>query len=111
MISSRTVSIAWLSLVWVASASAQNLNAPAAEALMKKSNCFKCHSVDKKKDGPSYKEVLAKHKGEADLEQKLFVHLTTTPMVKVDGNEEEHEALKTKKEEDVRNVIRWILSR
>ena len=31
----------------------------AAEALMKKSGCFKCHSVDKKKDGPSYKEVAS----------------------------------------------------
>ena len=39
------------------------------------------------------------------------MHLTTNPKVKVEGKEEEHTALKTKKEEDVRNVVRWILSR
>jgi cytochrome c len=83
----------------------------ATESLMKKSNCFKCHSVDKKKDGPSFKEVAAKYQDKADATQTLFTHLTTNPMVDVDGNKEEHESLKSKKDEDVNNVIRWILSR
>jgi len=43
----------------------------AAQSLMKKSGCFKCHSVDKKKDGPPYKEVVAKYKGKPDTGQKL----------------------------------------
>ena len=83
----------------------------AAEALMKKSGCFKCHSVDKKKDAPSYKEIAAKHKGKADAESRLFTHLTTNPKVKVDGKEETHDNLKTKNEAEVRNVAKWILSR
>jgi len=87
------------------------VDADAAEALMKKSNCFKCHAVDKKKDGPPYKEVAAKYKGKPEAEQKLYTHLTTNPKVKVDGKEEEHASLKTKNDADVRNVIRWILSR
>jgi hypothetical protein len=37
----------------------------AAEALMKKSGCFKCHSVDKKKDGPAFQETAKKLKGNA----------------------------------------------
>ena len=86
-------------------------DAAAAEALVKKSNCLKCHSVDKKKDGPSYKEVAAKHKGKPDAEQKLVTHLSTSPKVKVDGKEETHDNLKTKNEADVRNVAKWILSR
>ncbi len=102
--------IASLLFAWAGTALAQ-VDADAAEALMRKSNCFKCHAVDKKKDGPPYKEVAAKYKGKPDAEQKLYTHLTTNPKVKVDGKEEEHVSLKTKKEADIRNVIRWILSR
>lgn len=83
----------------------------AAEALMKKSGCFKCHSVDKKKDGPSYKEVASKLKGKPDAEQKLYTHLTTHPKVKVDGKEETHESLKTTDDAQIKNVIQYILSR
>jgi cytochrome c len=83
----------------------------AAEALAKKSGCLKCHSVDKKKDGPSFKDTAAKYKGKPDAEQKLFTHLTTNPMIKIDGKEESHDSLKTKNDADVKNVIGWILSR
>ena len=83
----------------------------AAEALMKKSGCFKCHSVSAKKDGPSYKSVAEKNKGKADAEQKLYTHLTTNPKVKVDGQEERHDSLKTKDDAEIKNVIRYILSR
>jgi len=83
----------------------------AAEALMKKSGCFKCHSVTQKKDGPAYKSVAEKYKGKPDAEQKLHTHLTTHPKVKVDGQEEQHDSLKTKDDAEIRNVIRWILSR
>jgi len=83
----------------------------AAEALVKKSKCLNCHSVDKKKDGPSFKETAGKYKGKPDAEQKLFTHLTTNPKVKVDGKEEAHENLKTKNDAEVKNVIGWILSR
>lgn len=83
----------------------------AAEALMKKSGCFKCHSVDKKKDGPAYKEVAAKHKGKADAEQELYKHLTTSPTVKIEGKEEKHPKLKTDDDAQVKNVIQYILSR
>ncbi len=91
--------------------SAMALDAGAAESLMKKSGCFKCHSVDKKKEGPPYKETAAKLKGKPDAEKKLYTHLTTNPKVKVDGKEEEHDSLKTKNEADIQNVIQWILSR
>jgi cytochrome c len=83
----------------------------AAEALMKKSGCFKCHSIDKKKDAPPYKEIAAKYKGKADAEQKLFTHLTTNPKVKVDGKEETHDNLKTKNDADVKNVVQFVLTR
>ena len=83
----------------------------AAEALARKSGCFKCHAIDKKKDGPPYKEIAAKWKGKGDAEQKLTLHVTTAPTVKIDGKEEEHEQLKTKDPGEVKNVVQWILSR
>ena len=83
----------------------------AAEALMKKSGCFGCHSLDKKKAAPSYKDVAAKYKGKADAEQKIVKHLTTSPTIKFDGKDEPHDGLKTKNEAEVKNVAAWILSR
>src|SRR5574341_778978 len=91
--------------------SAAEVDGDAAQALMKKSGCFKCHAVDKKKDGPPYKEVAAKYKDKPDAEDKLFTHATTNPKVKVEGKEESHESLKTKNDAEIRNVVRWILSR
>jgi len=86
------------------------VDADAAAALAKKSNCMKCHSVTAKKEGPSFKETAAKYKGKADAEAKLVTHLTTNPKIKIDGKEEEHDNLKTKNDADVRNVVQWILS-
>jgi len=100
-----------LALALTGAAAWAEVDADAAQALVKKSDCLKCHSVDKKKDGPSFKETAGKYKGKADGETKLFTHLTTHPKVKVDGKEEEHASLKTKNEPDIRNAIQWILSR
>lgn len=83
----------------------------AAEALARKSGCFKCHAIDKKKDGPPYKEIATKWQGKGDAEQKLTTHITTAPKVKIDGKEEDHEQLKSKDPGDVKNVVQWILSR
>jgi cytochrome c len=91
-------------------APARAVDADAAQALAKKSNCMKCHSVSAKKEGPSFKETAAKYKGKPDAEDKLVTHLTTNPKIKVDGKEEEHESLKTKNDAEVRNVVQWILA-
>jgi cytochrome c len=90
---------------------AQAQDTGAAEALLKKSRCMKCHSVSAKKEGPPFKETAAKYKGKADAEKALITHLTTNPKIKVDGKEELHDNLKTKNEAEVRNVVQYILSR
>ncbi len=86
-------------------------DAGAAEALMKKSGCFKCHSVSAKKDGPSYKSVAEKYRGKPDAQASLYKHLTAHPTIKIDGNEEKHESLKTTSDAEIKNVIEFILSR
>jgi len=45
--------------------------AQASEELAKKYNCLACHQADKKLVGPSYQEVAAKYKGQADAPDKL----------------------------------------
>jgi cytochrome c len=37
-----------------------------AQGLLKAGGCGACHTVDKKVVGPGFKDVAAKHKGEAD---------------------------------------------
>jgi cytochrome c len=104
----------WIALCAAAATSlahAQSVDVSAAEALMKKSGCLKCHSATAKKEGPPFRETAAKYKGKADAEKTLYTHLTTNPKIKVDGKEELHDNLKTKNEADVRNVVRYILSR
>ena len=87
------------------------IDVEAAQMLARQSSCFKCHSVDKKKDGPPYREVAAKYRGRADAEVKLFRHVTAGAMVKFrDGSEDNHKVIETKDEAEIKNLIGWILS-
>ncbi len=90
--------------------SAPGVDEEAARALAKKSDCFKCHTVDQKKDGPAYREVAKKYRGKADAESKLYTHVTTSPKVKIDGEEENHQMVKSKNDAEIYNLIRFILS-
>ena len=107
----RNLLVASASLALTVGAAHADVDVSAAEALAKKSGCLKCHAVDKKKDGPSYKETAAKYKGKPDAVDKVTKHITTNPKIKVDGVEETHDALKSKDPKEIRNVVDWILSR
>ncbi|MDO9483575.1 MAG: c-type cytochrome [Hydrogenophaga sp.] len=65
--------LAAATLLAVTGASA--MDAAAAKALASKSACLACHAVDKKLVGPSYKDVAAKHKGQADAEAKVAARI------------------------------------
>jgi cytochrome c len=86
------------------------VDADAAQSVLKKSDCFKCHAIDKKKDGTPYKEVSKKYKGKADAEDKLIKHMTSKPMVEIDGKKEEHKSIKSTDPVELKNVAQWILS-
>ena len=64
-------------------------------------NCGKCHEMDKKKKGPSYKATAAKWKGKAGAEDEMF-KLINDPK----GDHPEFKA----KPEDQKAVIKWILA-
>jgi len=87
------------------------VDADAAQALFKKNDCTKCHSVDKTKKGPSLKKIAAKYKGKADGQEKIVKNITTGPKVKLDdGSEEEHKIIDSKDPAALKNVADWILS-
>jgi cytochrome c len=94
-----------------ASAPVFAVDAAAAEATARQNGCFKCHAVDKKKEGSPYREVAAKYKGKAGAEDRLYTHITTGEKAKFpDGHEEDHKIIKTKDEKEIKNLIGWILS-
>jgi cytochrome c len=86
----------------------------AAKALARQNNCFKCHAVEKEKDGPAWKKVAEKYKGKDNAEARLIEHITSGEKAKFpDGHEEEHKIIQTSPPKDmaqIKNLIDWILS-
>ncbi len=86
-------------------------DAAAAQSLARQNKCFNCHAIDKPKEAPSWKELASKLKNDKDAQAKLIKHLTTGPKVKfLDGHEEEHPVIKTKDQDQIKNLVDWILS-
>ena len=69
-----------------------------ASADLANANCGKCHEMDKKKKGPSYKAMAAKYKGNEAGAMKAI----TDPK----GDHPEVKA----KPEDVTTVVKWMLT-
>ena len=91
-------------------ANAAEVDADAAKALAKQNNCFRCHGVDKDKDGPAWNKIAAKFKADPKGEEKLLHHLSSGEQAKFsDGHEEAHPILKADPTE-TKNLVNWILS-
>jgi cytochrome c len=86
----------------------------AAKALARQNNCFKCHAIEKDKDGPAWKKVAEKYKGKDNGEARLIEHITSGEKAKFpDGHEEEHKIVETSPAKDmaqIKNLVDWILS-
>ena len=90
---------------------AQAADADAAQALARQNGGFKCHGLDKAKDGSALKDIAAKYKGKADAEQRLITHITSGEKAKYpDGHEEEHKIIKSPDAAKTKNLVEWILS-
>jgi cytochrome c len=74
--------------------------AGAQEALAKSSGCLNCHAADTKKVGPSFKDISAKYKGQADAPAKLAANLK---------GGKGHPAVKTS-DADTMALVKWILA-
>ena len=85
----------------------------AALSLARQNGCIKCHAVDKRKDGPAYRDVAAKYKGKdhAASVKRLITHITSGETAKfADGHEEEHKVIKTTDVAQQTNLVEWILA-
>jgi len=93
------------------SANSYAADVEAAKVLARQSNCFKCHSATKQKDGPSFHDTAVKYKGKPEAMERLTIHITTGEKAKFeDGHEEDHPIVKTKDKAQIKNLIEWILS-
>ena len=104
------ISIAALAFGLSAAPAQANVDAAAANALAKKSDCLKCHAIDKDKKASSFQKIAAKYKGKADGQASIIKAITTGPKVKIDGNEEEHKILDSKDAAAQKNLADWILA-
>jgi cytochrome c len=78
--------------------------------MLRDNECLKCHSVTRDKIGPAWEDVAAKYRGRPDAEERLVKHLTTAPIIDLDGNPETHRAITRMSEAQVRMLSRWLLS-
>ena len=93
------------------STAAHAADVEAAKILARQSNCFKCHSATKAKDGPSFHATAVKYKGKPEGAERLFIHITSGEKAKFeDGHEEDHPIVKSKDQAQIKNLIDWILS-
>jgi cytochrome c len=93
------------------SSNASAIDASAAEALAKDSKCFKCHTAERSKDGPAYRDVAAKYRGKPDAEAQIYKHVTSGERVKfADGHYEDHKKVKTGDAKQIKNLVHWIQS-
>ncbi|TMH37644.1 MAG: c-type cytochrome [Betaproteobacteria bacterium] len=69
--------------------------------LAKKDGCMNCHDVATKKVGPAFKDVAAKYKGNAGAEATLVSKITAG---------KDHPAVKGASEDDVKKLVKWVLS-
>ena len=78
------------------------------QTLLKKNNCFACHTMDKKQVGPGFKDVAAKYRGQADAEATLIAKVTK-------GGKGSWGSMsmppQSAKPEDVDAMVKFILSR
>jgi cytochrome c len=107
----RCLPVAALAAALLLPAGAWGADAAAAQQLARQSNCLKCHAVDRKKEGPAFKDVAAKYKGKPEARGRIFEHVTSGEKVKFeDGHEEDHAIVKTKDKAQIDNHIDWILA-
>lgn len=79
-----------------------------AGALASKNQCMNCHKVEGRMVGPSFKEVAARYKGDADALHKL------TAMVRAGGKgvwgQIPMPPIKSIPDDELGTVVAWILS-
>jgi cytochrome c len=93
-------------------AGAEQFDEEEAIALGYRDNCWRCHHLTKKKEGPTYHEVAEKYRGKPEAVDKLVKHITLGKDVITlsDGHKELHKFDVKRSPQQVRNLILFILA-
>jgi len=88
------------------------VDAEAAEKLARKDKCLRCHGVTKQKEGPSFKSIAEKYRGDSGAADKVLKHITEGKDVAnfPDGHKELHKYDKKHNLDQLKNLVNWILS-
>jgi cytochrome c len=91
---------------------AWSLDEKAARNLAKENNCFRCHAMEREKNGPSWSSISTKYKLQPNGAEQLMAHLTLAPKIKLleEGTEVEHKIVKSPDKHALQNLVKWILS-
>lgn len=89
-----------IAIIAIAIAAIASAASVSAQEATQKPGCNTCHSLDKKKMGPSYQDIAKKFKGKADADKELMTKLTTG---------KGHPAVKAPAPE-VESALKWILA-
>lgn len=90
--------------------SAQVANAAdPAEKLAQKSGCLMCHGIQNAIIGPAYKDIATKYKGDASAEAKLVAKVKTGGGG-VWGKMAMPPNSPQVKDEDIKTIVKWILT-
>jgi cytochrome c len=76
--------------------------------LAKKSNCMACHATDKKMVGPSYHDVAAKYKGQADAVKTLSAKVKAGG--KGNWGQVPMPPNANVKDADIETLVKWVLA-
>ena len=91
-------------------ASGQICDMEGAKVMAKKDHCLACHSLTKKKSGPTFNAVAKRYQGNPNAEADLYAHLTSHEVsVMPDENTMVHKCIAGENPENIRNMVRWIL--
>jgi cytochrome c len=80
------------------------------QRIARNNDCFKCHAVERDKDGPSWRSVAEKYRDQPDAHARLYKHLTTAPIIDLKGDPEKHKQLKDLSQQEIDALIDWILT-
>ncbi|WNC91764.1 c-type cytochrome [Paraburkholderia sp. FT54] len=95
-------------LAGVAAPAAQAADAPRGQLIANANACMGCHAVDRKLVGPSFQQIAAKYKGDAQAPAKLSRKVKdggsgVWGMIPMPAHQSMSDA-------DIRTVVDWVLA-
>jgi cytochrome c len=96
----ETVEMKSLIVAVIATAGIAFAGVASAQADLAQKNCGSCHELDKKKMGPSFKDIAKKYKGNATAEADLIAKVKSG---------KGHPAVKVS-DADLTGIMKWVLA-